>query len=437
VPRLTKRIVDDLKPAEKDIFRWDTGDGALKGFGLRMKSSGAAAFIIQYRNAEGRTRRLAIGKVGTLAPEEARRLAREKLASVSAGADPSAQRKAARTTITVAELCDEYLEAARGGLVIVGRFKRPKRASTVAIDEGRVSRHIKPLIGTERAEKLTRQAIQRMADAIAQGKTAGTFKTGKRGKAVVKGGVGTAARVVEFLGGIWSWAEKRGLVSGPNPARDVETGRGDPKERVLTPDELVSLGKVLKEKEELRPAAVAAVRLIAITGLRRQEACALRWSEIDFSSSCLRLQTSKTGRSTRPISGRALDLLRSLRPENKGNSAKWIFPNRDGNGSADLKKSIAQLFDDAELGDARSHDLRRTFASIAADEGYSDATIGELLGHARRGVTARHYIRRPDAALLAAADRVSSCIADWLDKKERAVVVPLSSPISQTALRIR
>jgi integrase len=381
-----------------------------------------AAFIIQYRNAEGRTKRLVIGKVGTLAPEEARRLAREKLASVAAGADPSAQRKAARTSITVAELCDEYLEAARNGLVIVGRFKRPKRASTVAIDEGRVARHIKPLIGKERADKLTRQIIQRMADAIAQGKTAGTFKTVKRGKAVVKGGVGTAARVVEFLGGIWSWGEKRGLVSGPNPARDIETGRGDPKERVLKPDELVSLGKILREQLAIRPAVVAAVRLIAITGLRRQEACALRWAEIDFSASCLRLEVSKTGRSTRPISGSALDLLRSLRPVTKGNDQKWVFPTRDGEGSADLKKAIAGLFDGAGLSDARSHDLRRTFASIAADEGYGDATIGELLGHARRGVTARHYIRRPDPALIAAADRIADRIRALLDSEKAADV---------------
>jgi integrase len=85
---------------------------------------------------------------------------------------------------------------------------------------------------------------------------------------------------------------------------------------------------------------------------------------------------------------------------------------------------IAAIFDTAGLKDARSHDLRRTFASIAADEGYSDATIGELLGHARRGVTARHYIRRPDAALVAAADKVSARIAVALDGAS-AVIVPL------------
>jgi len=76
----------------------------------------------------------------------------------------------------------------------------------------------------------------------------------------------------------------------------------------------------------------------------------------------------------------------------------------------------APLFDAAGLAGVRSHDLRRTFASVAADQGYSDATIGELLGHARRGVTARHYIRRPDAALVAAADRVSALVVAALDQ---------------------
>ena len=57
-----------------------------------------------------------------------------------------------------------------------------------------------------------------------------------------------------------------------------------------------------------------------------------------------------------------------------------MFPNRDGTGRAELKGSIAALFDTAGLKDARSHDLRRTFGSIAADQGYGDATVAELLG---------------------------------------------------------
>jgi hypothetical protein len=85
-------------------------------------------------------------------------------------------------------------------------------------DEGRVARHILPLIGARVARNLTRADVQRMADAIAAGKTAGIFKAKDRRTAIVEGGPVAAARVVELLGGIWSWAEKRGFVSGVNPA---------------------------------------------------------------------------------------------------------------------------------------------------------------------------------------------------------------------------
>jgi integrase len=281
-----------------------------------------------------------------------------------------------------------------------------------------VSRHIAPLIGKRLARDLTRANVQRMADAIAAGKTAGTFKTKARGRAVVGGGGVTAARTVELLGGVWSWAEKRGLVSGPNPVHGVEKHRREAKDRILSPREMAALGAVLRAQEPLHPAATAALRLIALTGARREEICGLRWREIDGSSGCLRIETTKTGRSTRPIGRAALRVLSTLP---RGQS-EWVFPNRDGSGSADLKKQIAGLFNAAGLRDARAHDLRRSFGSLAADEGYGDATIAELLGHARRGVTARHYIRRPDAALVAAVDRIAERIAASLDGREGEVI---------------
>ena len=81
MPKITKRTVDRLRPdpAGRDRFLWDAGDGALKGFGVRVKPSGVASYIIQYRNKEGRTRRLALGRVGVLTPEEARREAGDRL----------------------------------------------------------------------------------------------------------------------------------------------------------------------------------------------------------------------------------------------------------------------------------------------------------------------------------------------------------------------
>jgi site-specific recombinase XerD len=416
---LTKRAVDAAKPAEAEYFIWC---GSTPGFGVRIYPSGKKVFISQVRVGRA-TRRVKIGAYGPYTVEQARQRAQEIHRAAAEGRDPQREKTEIRSAITVADMCDKYLEAARAGLVTT-RFRRPKRPATVAIDEGRMSRHIKPLLGTLRAPNVTRADVQRMADGIAQGKTAGVFKGKARGKAVVTGGAGTAARVVELLGGIYSWAEKRGLVAGSSPTKGTETARSEAKDRVLTAAELTKLGKAIEAGTGKSPAAAAALRLIALTGWRRQEACGLRWSEIDAAGHCARLEGTKTGRSMRPLGTDALALLKTL-SETKS-SDTWVFPNRDDAGSADLKKSIAVIFDTAGLKDARSHDLRRTFGSVAADEGYSDATIAELLGHVRRGVTARHYIRRPDAALVAAANKVSASIAAALDRRTGAAdVVPI------------
>jgi site-specific recombinase XerC len=413
MPKITKRVVDGLKPADgKDIFTWDS---ELRGFGVRVKPSGTASFLIQYRTPQGQTRRLAFAKVGTLTPEEARTKARELLAEVVKGNDPSRDRHEMRQALTVTELCERYMEAARAGLVST-RFGRAKRRSTIAIDEGRISRHIVPLIGNRIAASLMRHDVQRMAHDIAAGKTAAVIKTKPRGVARVTGGAGNATRIVGLLGGIFTWGEKRGFVSGANPCHRLELRADGAEDRMLSAEELVRLGKVLRQHEADAPLAVAALKLIALTGLRRAEAYGLRWAEIDLDGSCLRLTETKSGRSMRAIGVAAVEHLRSLPRLHP----QYVFPNSTGSGPADLVKRIAALFNEAGLHDARGHDLRRTFASLAADEGYSDATIGELLGHARQGVTRRHYIRRPDAALVAAADRVAGRITTMLDRSSEA-----------------
>src|SRR5271166_6196158 len=117
MPRLTKRLIDTLRPDPSgvDLFSWDS---ELKGFGVRMKPSGNASYLVQYRTSEAKTRRFAFGRLGTITPDEARTKARRLLAEIAEGADPSAQRHEAREALTVSELCDRYLEAARAGLVM-------------------------------------------------------------------------------------------------------------------------------------------------------------------------------------------------------------------------------------------------------------------------------------------------------------------------------
>jgi Arm DNA-binding domain len=183
--KITKRLIDALKPAPgEDLFVWDT---ELRRFGIRVKPSAATSYLILYRVRSGKQHMFSFAKVGTVTPVEARAKARRLLAEVDDGGDPKERRTETRAALTVVELCSQYLAAARAGLVMT-RFRKPKRPSTIAIDEGRVARHIVPLIGSKVAARLSRPDLQRLADAITAGKTAGTFKTKARGKAVVGGG---------------------------------------------------------------------------------------------------------------------------------------------------------------------------------------------------------------------------------------------------------
>ena len=109
MPKLTKRYIDTVRPSDRDIVLWDD---ELPRFGLRVKPSGARTYVVQYRNAAGRTRKLALGRVGELTPDEARDLAKDALGDVRRGKDPSASRAASRGAVTVAALCDDYLAAA-------------------------------------------------------------------------------------------------------------------------------------------------------------------------------------------------------------------------------------------------------------------------------------------------------------------------------------
>jgi integrase len=307
----------------------------------------------------------------------------------------------------------QYLEAAEAGLVT--RRGRPKRPATLQGDRGRINRHIVPLIGRMLAQDVDRAVIHRMMDAIATGKTAAVSKVKKHGKSIVRGGKGAATRTAETLGGIFSWAEGRGLVSGVNPARRIEKFRSEPSDRVLSPAEWARLGKVLHQHDHDRAAIL--IRLLAETGMRYSEGANLKWSEIDWQSSCLRLEVTKSGRSTRVIGKLPLELLSHIPRE-----TEFVFPNAYKRAPAAQRIAVALLFDEADLPGVRSQVLRSAFASIGADMGFADSTISSLLGHAARGVTLKHYVRRSDPSLRVAADRISAVIARLLEGESGAVI---------------
>jgi integrase len=416
MPKLSKRVVDAIRPDRangRDVFVWDTGDGALKGFGVRMKPSGSASYIVQYRTAEGRTRRLVIGKLGTLTPDEARTLSRDKLAAAAKGQDPSAERHAARAAITVAELCDLYLEEAKGRV----------KSSTLTMDQSRIERHVKPLLGRHVVRCLAPEDVERMQLDIAAGKTARKRPEGRGG--ATTGGRGVAARTVGMLGTVLEFACRRRLIA-TNPARGVPKlpeGRG---RRFLNLDEIAQLGAAMRAAEadgfENRIGLVA-IRFLLLTGLRRNEALALPWEWVDLRARCIRFADTKSGAQLRPLGAASVTLLNAL---SQSRSAGFVFPSHRGDGHfIGLPRVLARLCVRARLKGVTVHVLRHSFAAAAAEMGFSELTIAGLLGHSVPGVTARYAHLAPDRALLAAADAVARRIATALAGEACADVIEL------------
>jgi len=426
--KITKKAVDAAHPTEKETLLWDD---EIRGFGLRVKPNGTKSFLIQYRNKNGRSRRLTIGRYGVITPEEARNQARIKLAEVSKGFDPAEIRANDRNALTVKDLCREYLAEIEQGNVLTRR-NRPKKVSTIDTDRGRINRHIIPLLGHRIVEDITSADIERFRRDIKMGKTATDVKTKLRGRAIVTGGAGTATRTLGLLGGIFAYAVRMHYRTG-NPVHGVRRDADGKRSVVLTPEQYRTLGQSIEKSEECWQAKMA-IRLIALTGCRRSEITKLTWSEVDFESGCLSLTDGKTGQSIRPLGKSALDLLREV---SKYSSSEYVFPGiKNTNGHyGGLPNSWRKIVTDSGLNGLTLHGLRHAFSSLADQMGFTLPTIAALLGHEGsslaelKGVVISRvtldYIHKSNPDLFIAANQISNKIyammADHQVSLERAI----------------
>jgi integrase len=399
--RLSKKSIDGLKPTERRAIFWDN---ELPGFGLRIEETGRKTFIVRYRPGGGRKapkRFLTLGRYGNLTTEEARVAARKVLSAGNLGMDPAADRLRKRQELTVAELCDLYLE--------IG--VEHKKALTIYGDRGRIDRHIKPLLGTKRVGDVTLADVERAMKDIAEGKTRTDVRTGKiRARIMVRGGKGAATRIIGLLGGIFTFAQRHGYRTD-NPCRGVRRYKGHACERFLNADDLAKLGAVLAKAEEegANSTAINIFRMLAMTGARRGEISALLWDEVDFDHACLRLRDSKTGAKVIPLGGPALHLLRNLI---RLRQSPFVFPATVGRGHfIGVKSTWDRIRREAGFPDLRIHDLRHSFASMGLAAGDTLPMIGALLGHSNPRTTAR-YAHLADDPKRQAAHRISGRIAN-------------------------
>jgi integrase len=382
--RITKRSVDALAcpPGKDREFLWDD---AVSGFGVAAFPSGKKVYVAQYRHG-GRSRRATIGEHGRLTPDEARSEAKQLLGIVEAGSDPIAERRAAREVQTFKAVADDFLSL---------HAATKRKARTVAEYQRILQAHILPVIGSKRIVDVRRADVARLH--------AGLVRTPYE-----------ANRTLAVVSAVWNWARRDEVAATGNPAKAIERYPGQGRERFLTSEEFARLGDALRlaettglpwQVDETKPAArgapkaetrsrtldpfaVAAIRLLILTGARLREILDARWEHVDLERGVIFLPDSKTGRKPVYLSAAAQSVLASL-PRVNGNP-HIIAGEREGAPKADLKRPWAAVTKAASLDGVRLHDLRHSFASIGAGASMGLPVIGKLLGHTQAATTHRY-----------------------------------------------
>jgi integrase len=335
-------------------------DGALPGFGLRLRDGGKRTWIVQYR-VGAKQRRMTLGTIETLNADEARKRAKSALSKVHLGHDPQLEKAETRaqSAVTLAAIVERYLED-----------RAAKRLKPKTLTE--VTRSLRDCWKPLHALPLTR--IVRMDVAAELGRIA-----------KARGPI-AANRSRAYLSTLYAWAIAEGLadanpVVGTNKAAD-EISR----DRVLSAEELRLVWSCAGESDY-----GAIVRLLILTGQRREEVAAMRWSEFDFGKRQWRLGAERTKNALPhdvPLSDAAIELLEA-RGRREGRDL--VFGSREGpfqgwtNAKSALEKRILAKFKErdakSELQPWRLHDIRRTVATRMIDLGVLPHVVEAVLNH--------------------------------------------------------
>jgi integrase len=393
--KLTEALLDSLTPSDRDQYLFDT---VVTSFGFRLTPAGKRIYVV------GRNPRHTVGFRPPLRVTEAREFAAQMLADIRLGRDPKLAREARRQAVTagrmlVSQLIDKWLD----------EHVRPKLKPRTVFDYERlVTRHIKPALGNLPVPQVTPDDVVQLHLAMK--------RTPRR-----------ANYSLSVVHGIFSFAEDAGLrPRGSNPAKRIKHYREGKIERFLTEAEIAKAADGIDAAEQagkIGPHAAAGLRLALFTGARSGEITAAQWPHIDWQRKLIRLPDSKTNEPrTIHLSDAAVEVLRTIPRSGQYVIAGAIY----GQPFKNLSRSWIVAREFAGLVDVRLHDLRHSYASLAAGRGVSLQMIGKLLGH-RVPTTTQRYAHLARDAVSAINDELGDAIAAAIARgsahtKESAVV---------------
>ncbi len=391
---LTERRIRDAKPGPKTEIIWDR---QVKGLGLRVGAGGTKAYVLNYR-VDGRERRATLGRVGELSLRAARDRAVAELAGIRDGeSDPLDRRRERREAPTVTDAVDRFLNEECPRRIANGRMAD----RTVKNYRRQCASVILPTLGRLRVADVRRNDVERMVNRL---------------KPIQRNRLLALSSRLFTLCEHWEWRQQR-----TNPARGIERSIETPRDRVLTPSELAALASALDASDD-NPAALAAIRFAALTGLRIGEVLSIQWTHVDFENSRLTMPETKTGRRVHDLPDPALDVLAGL---SRINGNVWAFT--IGRDAPCGYKLVRRVFQDCArtvgLDDVRLHDLRRTVMTSAARAGVGSHVLRDLLGHKTTAMADR-YIRQTGEAVREARAFVATEMAQAMAGK-RGKVLPM------------
>jgi integrase len=367
---LTDKRIRDLQPEAKTTFLWDA---KLPGFGVRITRAGTKAFVVGYRSGR-RWRLTTIGRVGAMSLPDAKKEARETLVAVRHGADPVAERAARRDALTLGALLDRWMTE---------HSEPNNRPSTIAKNRALIRRNLGGPLANTAAAEVTATDIEKL-------------KTRLRAKPV------EFNRTLSLLCAIFNFAVRREMVDR-NPTASVTRYREQPRDRVLSADELRRIAGALADLEAVgaNRSAVLAVRLLAMTGWRISEIRGLRWEDLCPDRGEALLVDTKTGTRWASISTEALAMIAET--PRRGD---YVFPGRSkaGNlGYSAISDVVRRTCNRAKVADVSPHTFRASAATSMAEAGASLFALREAFGWTGLAMPNRYVKRAAQSAREAVA----------------------------------